>query len=136
MDLKTAEDSIWNIAAGISRNGGKVFVYSVGFFAIGRLENLRSEIIHANLPIFIFNAGAYGYDKYGPAHAFYNDDDIKVMRAVGINIISDFSKVHLCYLTALPTSSSRAGVSPFFSTRCYCAAVHCKSISHLGRRKS
>lgn len=87
LDLKTCEDSIWNIAAGIARNNGKVIVYGVGFFAIGRLENLRSEIIHSNLSVFIFNAGEYGYDKYGYAHAFYKEDDLKVMSGVGFQIV-------------------------------------------------
>lgn len=89
IDLLTSEDLMWPIAAGIARNKGRVFTYGVSFFNIGRLESLRSEIIHSDLDLYILNAGAYGYDKYGPSHAFYNEDDLKVMQALGINTIEE-----------------------------------------------
>ncbi len=87
IDLLTSEDLTWPVAAGLARNKARVFVYGVSFFCIGRLESLRSEIIHAGLDCYILNAGAHGYDKYGPSHAFYKEDDIQVMKAIGIKVI-------------------------------------------------
>jgi len=86
IDLITAEDLVWPVAAGIARNKAKVFIYGVSFFNIGRLESLRSEIVHSGLSCYILNAGKYGYDKYGPSHAFYEDDDIKIMKSLHKNI--------------------------------------------------
>lgn len=87
LDLGTSEDLMWPVAAGIARNQGRVFTYGVSFFIIGRLESLRSEIIHNDLEVYILNAGAHGYDQYGPSHSFYNQDDLKVMQALDIETI-------------------------------------------------
>ena len=82
VDLKNAESAIWGFAAGAFENDLLPIIYGVSFFEIGRLEQLRKFFGYNKKPCIIFNAGAYGYDRYGWEHAFKNNDDLKIMKSL------------------------------------------------------
>lgn len=88
------ESSPWGFLAALSDNGRKGILYSVSFFNIGHLEYLRTMFgpftgdneDAGSRSVLILNAGRYGYDKYGNAHSFYKEDNIKVMEALDFKV--------------------------------------------------
>ena len=86
VDLKNCENAIWGISYGIYQQGLLPIVYGVSFFEIGRLEQLRKFFGYKKAKMLIFNAGVYGYDKYGWEHSFKNNDDIEIMKSIDFKI--------------------------------------------------
>lgn len=113
IDLGTQEDNVWNVASGIMDSGYDVIVYGVGFFSIGRLESLRTEIVHSSRVgkyqnLVVLNAGAVGYDKYGPEHGFFESDDMSIMKTLGFRVCPETTKndVFIGVLNNLTTTNS------------------------------
>lgn len=83
-----AEQSTINFAAGLSSQGYKVYVYTMGCWAARCFEQLRYSCAVANIPITFLSVGVgLGYVPSGPAHE--PTEDIAYLRSlVGIEIYS------------------------------------------------
>lgn len=77
-----AEQNMIGLATGLSLEGAKVFVYSIGNFPIFRcLEQVRNGICYHNLNVTIVSIGAgFSYGSLGITH--HATEDISVMRAM------------------------------------------------------
>jgi len=83
-----AEQNMIGVAAGLAREGFKVFVYSIAPFCYARpYEQIRNDIAFTNLPIFLVgNGGGYAYGHMGPTH--HALEDCAAMNALGIRVLS------------------------------------------------
>lgn len=81
-----AEQNTINFGAGLSANGYKVYVYTMGCWAARCFEQLRYSCCMANNPITFLSAGVgLGYAPAGPAHE--PTEDIAYLRSLlGIEI--------------------------------------------------
>lgn len=76
-----AEQNTINFAAGLSANGYKVYVYTMGCWAARCFEQLRYSICMAKNPITFLSAGiGLGYAPAGPAHE--PTEDIAYLRSL------------------------------------------------------
>ena len=82
-----AEQNMVGIAAGLAREGHKVFAYSIAPFCYARpFEQIRNDICMANLPIcLIGNGGGYAYGAMGPTH--HALEDCAAMSALGMRVL-------------------------------------------------
>jgi len=94
-DLNVCENSIWSYAYGQYLSGKLPIVYGVSFFQIGRLETLRKFFGYNKAPILIFNAGSYGYDKYGWEHCIKDNEDISLMRELNFLTIDQNNIINI-----------------------------------------
>lgn len=68
-----AEQNMVGMAAGMAREGKKVFVYSGAMFLVCRAyEQLRDDIAYPNLPVKLIGTGAAGF--LGFTHNFEGDE--------------------------------------------------------------
>ena len=77
-----AEQNMMGLAAGLSLEGKKVVVYSIGNFATLRcLEQIRNDACYhdANITI-VANGGGFSYGSLGMSH--HTTEDIAIMRAL------------------------------------------------------
>lgn len=83
-----AEANTINFCAGMSHQGYKPFIYSMGCWAMRCLEQIKYSCAMANNPITYLAAGVgLGYTPAGPAHAAI--EDLGYMRSIaGIEIYS------------------------------------------------
>jgi transketolase len=83
-----AEQNMIGVAAGIAREGFKVFVYSIAPFCYARpFEQIRNDVCFANLPIcLVGNGGGYAYGHMGPTH--HALEDCAVMNALGVHVLA------------------------------------------------
>lgn len=81
-----AEQNMIGVAAGLAREGYKVFVYSIAPFCYARpFEQIRNDICLGGLPVcLVGNGGGYGYGHMGPTH--HALEDCAVMRALGVRV--------------------------------------------------
>nr|VFK08007.1 MAG: transketolase [Candidatus Kentron sp. LPFa]VFK25774.1 MAG: transketolase [Candidatus Kentron sp. LPFa] len=82
-----AEQNMVGVAAGLAREGYKVFVYSIAPFCYARpFEQIRNDICLANLPVcLVGNGGGYAYGTMGPTH--HALEDCAVMNSLGIRVL-------------------------------------------------
>lgn len=82
-----AEQNMVGMAAGLARDGFKVFVYSIAPFCYARpFEQVRNDIVLSNLPVcLVGNGGGYAYGNMGPTH--HALEDCAVMNAVGVRVL-------------------------------------------------
>lgn len=95
-----AEALMASAAAGIARDGFKVYVYSITPFATFRcLEQIRNDIAYHNLDVTVVGVGAgYGYGALGPTH--HALDDLAAMWSLPqMKIYSpgDLTEAKFCY---------------------------------------
>lgn len=82
LNAGVAEQNMTGIAAGLAKEGFKVFTYSIGNFPTLRaLEQVRYDICYHNLNVNIVSVGAgYAYGSLGASH--HATEDIGIMRAL------------------------------------------------------
>jgi transketolase len=82
-----AEQNMMGVAAGLAREGYKVFAYSIAPFCYARpFEQIRNDICLGNLPVcLVGNGGGYAYGYMGPTH--HALEDCAAMSALGIRVL-------------------------------------------------
>ena len=82
-----AEQNMIGVAAGLAREGFKVFTYSIAPFCYARpFEQIRNDVCLAKLPVcLVGNGGGYGYGHMGPTH--HALEDCAVMNALGVRVL-------------------------------------------------
>ncbi len=83
-----AEQNMIGVAAGLAREGFKVFVYSIAPFCYARpFEQIRNDVCFANLPVcMVGNGGGYAYGHMGPTH--HALEDCAAMNALGVRVLA------------------------------------------------
>jgi transketolase len=79
-----AEQNMIGVAAGLAREGVRVFVYSIAPFCYARpFEQIRNDLAFTGLPVcLVGNGGGYAYGHMGPTH--HALEDCAVMTALGL----------------------------------------------------
>lgn len=87
INVGVAEQNMIGVAAGLAREGLKVFVYSIAPFCYARpFEQIRNDICLGNLPVcLVGNGGGYAYGHMGPTH--HALEDCAVMAAIGVRVL-------------------------------------------------
>ena len=82
-----AEQNMIGVAAGLAREGERVFVYSIAPFCYARpFEQIRNDLAFTKLPVCLAgNGGGYAYGHMGPTH--HALEDCAVMGALGIHVL-------------------------------------------------
>ena len=82
-----AEQNMIGVAAGLAREGLRVFVYSIAPFCYARpFEQIRNDVCMPELPVcLIGNGGGYGYGYMGPTH--HALEDCAAMAALGLRVL-------------------------------------------------
>lgn len=77
-----AEQNMAGIAAGLAKEGYKVFIYSIGNFpSLRALEQIRYDICYHELDVTIVSVGAgFAYGPLGCSH--HATEDLAIMRAL------------------------------------------------------
>jgi transketolase len=83
-----AEQNMIGVAAGLAREGFKVFAYSIAPFCYARpFEQIRNDVCLANLPVYLVgNGGGYAYGHMGPTH--HALEDCAAMNALGVRVLA------------------------------------------------
>jgi len=82
-----AEQNMIGVAAGLAREGMRVFAYSIAPFCYARpFEQIRNDLAFTGLPVcLVGNGGGYGYGHMGPTH--HALEDCAVMAALGVRCL-------------------------------------------------
>jgi transketolase len=82
-----AEQNMIGVAAGLAREGMRVFAYSIAPFCYARpFEQIRNDLAFTGLPVYLVgNGGGYGYGHMGPTH--HALEDCAVMAALGLRCL-------------------------------------------------
>lgn len=101
-----AEQNMIGVAAGLAKEGYKVFVYSIAPFCYARpFEQIRNDICMGMLPVCIVgNGGGYAYGHMGPTH--HALEDCAAMNALGVKVLVpafDEDLPHLLHDLVTPT---------------------------------
>lgn len=82
-----AEQNMVGVAAGLAREGHKVFVYSIAPFLYARaFEQIRNDIcMNKQSVCLVGNGGGYAYGIMGPTH--HALEDCAVMNALGVRVM-------------------------------------------------
>jgi transketolase len=83
-----AEQNMIGVAAGLAREGCKVFTYSIAPFCYARpFEQIRNDVCLADLPVYLVgNGGGYAYGHMGPTH--HALEDCAAMNALGVRVLA------------------------------------------------
>lgn len=83
-----AEQNMIGVAAGLAREGLKVFAYSIAPFCYARpFEQIRNDVCMANLSVcLVGNGGGYAYGHMGPTH--HALEDCAAMNALGVKVLA------------------------------------------------
>lgn len=83
-----AEQNMIGVAAGLAREGFKVFAYSIAPFCYARpFEQIRNDVCMARLPVcLVGNGGGYAYGHMGPTH--HALEDCAAMNALGVRVVA------------------------------------------------
>ena len=82
-----AEQNMIGVAAGLAREGMRVFAYSIAPFCYARpFEQIRNDLALTGLPVcLVGNGGGYGYGHMGPTH--HALEDCAAMAALGVRCL-------------------------------------------------
>lgn len=82
-----SEQNLVGVAAGLAREGLRVFVYSIAPFCYARpFEQIRNDICLSKLPVcLVGNGGGYAYGHMGPTH--HALEDCAAMNALGVQVL-------------------------------------------------
>jgi len=82
-----AEQNMVGVAAGLAREGMRVFVYSIAPFCYARpFEQIRNDLALTGLPVcLVGNGGGYAYGYMGPTH--HALEDCAAMCALGVHVL-------------------------------------------------
>jgi transketolase len=95
-----AEQNMTGMAAGLAKEGFKVFTYSIGNFATLRcLEQIRNDACYHNLNVNIVSVGAgFSYGPLGMSH--HATEDLAIMRALpNVTVFSPGTKAEAKQVT-------------------------------------
>lgn len=87
INVGVAEQNMIGVAAGLAREGMKVFAYSIAPFCYARpFEQIRNDLCFARLPVcLVGNGGGYAYGHMGPTH--HALEDCAAMSALGVRVL-------------------------------------------------
>lgn len=87
LNAGVAEQNMVGVAAGLAREGFKVFVYSIAPFCYARpFEQIRNDICLTQVPVcLVGNGGGYAYGSQGPTH--HALEDCAAMNALGLRVL-------------------------------------------------
>lgn len=94
LNVGVAEQNMTAVAAGLAREGFKVFTYSIGNFATLRcLEQIRNDVCYHELPVCVTAVGAgFMYGSLGATH--HATEDIAALRALpNMRVYAPYSTV-------------------------------------------
>lgn len=82
-----AEQNMIGVAAGLAREGMRVFAYSIAPFCYARpFEQIRNDLVFGKLPVcLVGNGGGYAYGHMGPTH--HALEDCAAMNALGVHCL-------------------------------------------------
>jgi len=82
-----AEQNMIGVAAGLAREGMRVFAYSIAPFCYARpFEQIRNDLGFTRLPVcLVGNGGGYAYGHNGPTH--HALEDCAAMNAVRVRVL-------------------------------------------------
>lgn len=126
LNVGVAEQNMAMIAAGLSLEGKKVFIYSIGNFPTLRaLEQIRNDICYHNLNVTIISMGAgFSYGQLGMSH--HATEDLSIMRALpNMTIVSPSTVEDVTY-----------GVRALYALKSPSYIRLDKSSANLGHKKS
>ena len=83
-----SEQNMVGVAAGLAKEGFRVFVYSIAPFCYARpYEQIRNDICSQKLPVcLVGNGGGYAYGYMGPSH--HALEDCAAMNALGVKVLA------------------------------------------------
>lgn len=111
LNAGVAEQNMTSLAAGIAREGFRVFTYSIANFTTLRcLEQIRNDVCYHKLPVCVVSVGGgFMYGNLGPTH--HATEDIAVMRALPYTrVFVPFSRTS----TRLAVDEILAGAGPAY----------------------
>lgn len=81
-----AEQNMIGVAAGLAREGNKVFAYSIAPFCYARpFEQIRNDVCLPSLPVCVVgNGGGFAYGHMGPTH--HALEDCAAMAVLGMAV--------------------------------------------------
>jgi len=87
INMGVAEQNMVGVAAGLAREGCRVFAYSIAPFCYARpFEQIRNDICFSKLPVcLVGNGGGYAYGYMGPTH--HALEDCAAMTALGMRVL-------------------------------------------------
>lgn len=87
VNVGIAEQNMIGVAAGLAKEGLKVFAYSIAPFCYARpYEQIRNDLCLGGLPVcLVGNGGGYGYGHMGPTH--HALEDCAAMAALGVRVV-------------------------------------------------
>lgn len=87
------EQATVGIASGMSMNGLIPIIYSiVNFLAFRAIEQVRNDVLKQNLNVKFISTGVNDYFKFlGYSHTC-GQDDIKIMKLVGMKVYNPYAK--------------------------------------------
>lgn len=94
LNAGVAEQNMTSVAAGLAREGFKVFTYSIANFATLRcLEQIRNDVCYHALPVCVTAVGGgFMYGALGATH--HATEDIAVMRALShMRVFAPYSTI-------------------------------------------
>ncbi len=110
LNVGVAEQNMTGIAAGLAKEGFKVFTYSIANFSSLRcLEQIRNDVAYHDLNVNVVSVGAgFSYGPLGMTH--HATEDLSVMRAIpNITIFSPATLREVEYATKTLTNTPGAG---------------------------
>jgi transketolase len=83
-----AEQNMIGVAAGLALSGKRVYVFSIANFVTFRcFEQVRNCLAYENLPVTIIGVGGKNaYPGYGISHNCPEDEDIKIMGTIPVEV--------------------------------------------------
>jgi transketolase len=83
-----SEQNMIGVAAGLAKEGFRVFAYSIAPFCYARpFEQIRNDICFQKLPVcLVGNGGGYAYGYMGPTH--HALEDCAAMSALGVKVMT------------------------------------------------
>lgn len=94
LNVGVAEQNMTAVAAGIAREGYRVFTYSIANFTTLRcMEQIRNDVCYHKLPVCVVSVGGgFMYGNLGPTH--HATEDIGMMRVLpGMRVFVPYSKM-------------------------------------------
>lgn len=88
INVGVAEQNMIGVAAGLAKEGYKVFAYSIAPFCYARpFEQIRNDLCFSKLPVcLVGNGGGYAYGHMGPTH--HALEDCAAMNALGVKVFA------------------------------------------------
>jgi transketolase len=87
INVGVAEQNLIGVAAGLAREGFRVFAYSIAPFLYARpFEQIRNDLCFSRLNVcMVGNGGGYAYGYMGPTH--HALEDCAAMSSLGVRVV-------------------------------------------------